>query len=223
MPDLTILPAPSNYKCSFLKDEYCAELSKDSFVIVTCAWAALQLTWTFMLLFVHFFQVSQNITTYENMRHAPDAGPLLAAVTSGTTSLESANVVDSTGPGGHSHPHAHKHASAAKRPGLISSWCAILGVDTFIAIAFQGYKGSQQNKDKHHKHPRKTKPFSRGIFRNCQDFWMDGPLFGLKQNGKALLGGEAVDYTNMYEVPRKGMQYRGEYARVADDVEEAEV
>lgn len=73
---------------------------------------------------------------------------------------------------------------------------------------------------------KKGNPFSRGVFRNCQDFWMDGPAFRRKREGtKALLGGEVVDYGNLYDVPRGGgggMQYRGGYEAVPA-AEEGEV
>lgn len=38
---------------------------------------------------------------------------------------------------------------------------------------------------------------------------MDGPVFRRKTGGKALLGGEVIDYTSIYEVPRGGMRYGG--------------
>lgn len=224
--DITILPAPKSVHCSLISDEYCAQLSKDPFVIVTCAWASLQLTWTFMLLFVHFFQVAQNVTTYESMRHTDDAGPVLAALTTGTTSLEAAGITDTppgaAGPAGSAatgRPH-----KPPKPEGCLTRWGKIFGVDTFLTIAFQGYKGATGAKGKdEHKHRRKARPFSRGIFRNCQDFWMDGPLFGHKESGKALLSGVIVDYTSMYEMPRGGgggMVYRGGYEQVAGAEEE---
>lgn len=194
--------------------------SKDPLTIITNAWAVLQLTWTFMLIFVHLVQVGKNMTTFESMRTMDQVGPLMSAITTGTMTLDSAQVTESGAspdPAGHGHRHGHKHGHN-KQEGCMSRWGKILGIDTFIAIAFQGYKGHKDKK--HAQHVKKQNPFSRGILRNCQDFWMDGPVFGRKESNKALLGGEVVDYANLYDVPRGGMQYRGGYEAVASAEEE---
>lgn len=159
-----------------------------------------------MLVFVHFYQIAKNLTTYESMR-TEQVSPLLSAVSAGTMSLDGAQV---TAAGAGHHGHNHK-----EQEGFLARWSKILGLDTFFAIAFQGYKGHQ---DKKHRHPKKANPFTRGILRNCQDFWMDGPVFGRKVSNQGLLGGQVVDYGNMYEVPRGGMSYRGyEEVATADD------
>ncbi|KAK5138216.1 hypothetical protein LTR08_004912 [Meristemomyces frigidus] len=208
---LEVLPEPEEFECSVLNDALCAQFMKDPLTIVTNAWGSLQLTWTFMLLFVHLTQVARNITTFETMRGNLQAGPIMAAVTTGTLSAESAqlNGPDTTT----SKPHAHHHK---KKEGCLTQWSKLLGLDTFITIAFQGYKGSQQSKAEKHRRKREN-PFTRGVVRNCQDFWMDGPMFRRKEEGcTALLGGEIVDYASMYDVPRRdGMQYRGGYESVA--------
>ena len=188
------LPAPQTFTCTFLADDLCKEYSKDPFTIVTNAWGSLQITWTFMLIFVHLTQIARAVTTYETMRGHTQVGPILTAVATGTTSPEGAQVTDDTN-------------KAKKKEGCFTQWSRLLGLDTFMTIAFQGYKGSQQ-KAKQPKAP--GNPFTRGVVRNCQDFWMDGPVFGRRlETGKALLGGERVDYTALYEVPRGGsMRYR---------------
>ena len=44
---------------------------------------------------------------------------------------------------------------------------------------------------------------TRGVITNCKDFWCDGaPVFKKKESGFARLGGERVDYTRLYEVPK---------------------
>lgn len=51
---------------------------------------------------------------------------------------------------------------------------------------------------------RYRNPFSRGIVTNCRDFWCDSaPYFGRREPGFAMLGGEVVNYNNMYEVPMR--------------------
>jgi len=57
--------------------------------------------------------------------------------------------------------------------------------------------------------------------QNCKDFWCDpAPVFGRRETGAAVLGGEPVNYTEMYESPvvtevLKGRtRERGGYERV---------
>ena len=166
-----------------------------------------------MLLFVHLTQIGRALTTYESMRGNKQAGPIMTAMATGTTNMEDASITASgAGPdpavGGHSH---------AKKDGCFASWKKMLGLDVFFEIAFNGYKGTRHgsNLERQRKRPN---PFTRGMLRNCQDFWGDGPVFGRSSaNGAALLGGEKVDYTTLYDVPRGGMRYGSGYEAVAGD------
>jgi hypothetical protein len=176
-----------------------------------------------MLLFVHFIQIARALTTYESMRSNTDPmGPVMSAVATGTLDPDSAQITASGAgpdtPGSHGHGHAHKKN---KKEGCFSSWKKMLGLDVFFTIAFNGYDGSKTKKEKQQR--KRGNSFTRGIFRNCQDFWGDGPVFGRKENGVALLGGQKVDYTRMYEVPRGGMRYRGGGGYESVDGGEAEV
>lgn len=158
-----------------------------------------------MLAFVQLVQVGRATTTYESMRgnrHSHGHGtPITNALVTGST------IVDASG-GGPS--PAVKHVP--HQEGCFSRWKKLLGIDTFLLIALHGSKAEQV------KATRKSNPFARGMFRNCQDFWLDGPLIARKSNGEAMLGGERVDYTKMYDVPRVAMRYRGEgYQEVAGD------
>lgn len=203
-PDIEVLPLPATSQCTFLKDPFCAEFNKDPLTIVTTSWAALQLTWTFMLLFVHLTQIARNITTYETMRNQSHAGPLMTAITTGTTSAADAQLDGaSASVGGHGHNHGAKN-----KEGCLGQWSRLLGIDTFITVAFQGYKGSRSKTERIRQ--RKSNPWTRGVFNNCQDFWMDGPVFKRKAEGtRALLGGDVVDYARVYELPGEGgMAYR---------------
>lgn len=204
--DIETLPDPLELNCAIFKEALCVPFSKDPLTIITNAWGSLQLTWTFMLLFVHLTQVARAITTLETMKGQGQLGPIMTAIATGAVSADGAQVnssgsgPDPVGNGLHAHPHK-------KKEGCLSQWYRLLGLDTFYTIAFQGYKGAR-NKDAS-KRTEQSNPFTRGIFRNCQDFWMDGPTFGRKASGKALLGGELIDYTNIYDAPRGGMRYGG--------------
>lgn len=179
-----------------------------------------------MLMFVQLVQVSRALTTWENMRgshghgHSKASDAITSALTTGTTSRSGAQIGD-TGMGpdpalppthapGHNHPH-HK-------AGCFAQWKKILGVDTFVETALDGVSGN--------KRPRSQRnPFSNGCIGNCKDFWCDpAPVFGKRENGAAMLGGQVVDYTAMYETPRlmiatrrRGGDNAGAYAAVGND------
>lgn len=84
----------------------------------------------------------------------------------------------------------------------------MFGVDTFLATA--STTGEQSR-------TARKNPFSRGWIQNFRDFFCDPvPVFGSRSHGEALLGGQRVDYTTLYEVPtsfggirrrREGMEY----------------
>ena len=170
-----------------------------------------------MLLFVHFVQIARALTTYESMRgNTETMGPIMTGLATGSLSADSAQITASGA--GPDPTTSHSHPNKKAKEGCFSSWKKMLGLDVFFAIAFNGYNGSKTKREKQQR--KRGNPFTRGIFRNCQDFWGDGPVFGRKENGAALLGGQRVDYTSMYEVPRGGMRYRGGYEEVA--VEEGE-
>ncbi|KAK5163203.1 palmitoyltransferase akr1 [Saxophila tyrrhenica] len=198
------LPDPPELNCAILKDPLCAPFSRDPMTIITNAWASLQLTWTFMLLFVHLTQVGRALTTFETMKGHGQVGPLMTAMTTGSTTEGAQVGLAGSGP---DPVGSHKHGKSKKKEGCLTQWSRLLGLDAFYTIAFQGYKGAKDRETPAARKP--SNPFSRGVFRNCQDFWMDGPIFGRKQDGQALLGGERVDYTALYDVPRGGMRYRG--------------
>ena len=207
MVDIEALPAipASDLHCEILSPELCAQWSKDPLTIITNLWASLQLTWTFMLIFVHLLQIARATTTYESMRGNLQAGPIISAMATGSTSLEAANITSGSDGG-------TAGGGKKKKESCLGQWKKLLGLDTFFAVAFNGYRDSK-NKDEVRRQKRQN-PFTRGVLRNCQDFWGDGPVFGRKENGTALLGGQKVDYTSMYEVPRGGMSYRGGYQAV---------
>ena len=191
-PDLENSPSPSISECNILAESICKIVLRDTFTVVLSIWTSLQLTWVTMLLIVQLVQISRATTTYENMRGHGGQGSLAseaitAALTSGSTSLSGAQL-DS--PSGHSHGHGHHH-----KEGCFAQWKKLLGLDTFLATAQDGLEGSRRNR-------RRQNPFSRGIIMNCKDFWCDpAPFFGKRDTGVAMLDGQVVNYTRMYETP----------------------
>jgi palmitoyltransferase len=169
-----------------------------------------------MLLFVQFIQISRAMTTYENMFGVNTRSPasLASAFTSTGAPLDpgqqpappSGSDVGPHAPGGH---HGHRHG------GILKHWGRLLGVDTFIETArgrgaATGAAGRKKNRN----------PFSRGCLANCRDFWCDpAPVFGQRETGAAVLGGQAVNYTEMYESPAVMEAVRGRrgYEAVAGD------
>ncbi|KAF2864385.1 Palmitoyltransferase akr1, ankyrin repeat-containing protein akr1 [Piedraia hortae CBS 480.64] len=206
---LEVLPPPLESSCSVLNEKWCAQFSKDPLTIVTACWASLQLTWTTMLLFVHLTQIARNITTFETIRSAVQAGPLMTAIATGTTSIDAS---DLAGPEAPSPQRMH-----AKKEGCCSQWYRLLGIDTFLTIAFQGYNGSKKPASERRQR-KKRNPFYRGVFSNCRDFWTDGPILHTKSNGcSSLLGGEGIDYGHLYEIPRMAYQRSGYEAVPSED------
>jgi len=194
------LKSPKDVTCNILSDDICKILHKDPFTIVLSIWAAFQLTWVTMLLFVQLIQVARNLTTYESMRghlHSnTTADALNSFVTTGDTSQDVAGNAPTTGfgsgqdigdvPGTRQH---HRHS-------VWDQWKRLLGLDTFMATAIHGSQAGQQRRIG-------GNPWSRGIITNCKDFWCDGaPIFKNKESGYARLGGDRVDYTRLYEIPK---------------------
>lgn len=189
---------PADAQCRIVNSTVCDILSRDTFTLVLTFWAALQLIWVSMLCAVQLVQISRNQTTMENMRgHSidqahPATRAFTTALTAGTTSLAAAGLsADGHGPdpvvAGHNHAH-HKG-------GFFQQWKRLLGLDTFLATAQAGFgEGGRST--------RRRNPFSRGIVTNCRDFWCDpAPIFGKREAGSAMLGGEVVNYYRMYETP----------------------
>ena len=185
-----------------------------------------------MLLCVQMLQIARNLTTYESMRghlhNHTAADAVNSFVTTGATSQE---VLAGEGGGGAGSAPTNGFGSGqdigeAARPrtakqSLWSQWKRLLGLDTFAAIALRGSAAGQPRA----RAARRENAFSRGMVTNCKDFFCDGsPVFGRKEGGYARLGGERVDYTRLYEVPK--MRYQREragerYESVGGDDEEA--
>ncbi|KLU90314.1 palmitoyltransferase AKR1 [Magnaporthiopsis poae ATCC 64411] len=112
----------------------------------------------------------------------------------------------------------------APAPPRALTWGRLLGVDAFIETATgRGAAAGGNNRRK-----RKRNPYSHGCVANCRDFWCDpAPVFGRRETGAGMLGGETVNWTEVYESPagmgigaatrRSGAARRGGYEAVAAD------
>lgn len=158
-------------------------------------------------------QVARAMTTYESMSGNRDAGPLTTALVTGSTSPEGGQV-DASGGGPEAGAQGGARRRKEKKEGCWAQWKKLLGLDTFIATALHGSRAAEVQAR------RRQNPFTRGVVRNCLDFWVDGGGFlgRGRESGMGVLGGESVDYRKMYEVPRSGMRYRGNgYEAVGDE------
>ncbi|KAJ6123270.1 hypothetical protein N7512_005735 [Penicillium capsulatum] len=206
-------PSPaSEAKCNIINDTLCDYVSRDAFALVLNVWIVLQLVWVTMLCAVQLVQISRNQTTFENMRgHAidrsyPSTQAFASAMTAGTTSMDAAGL-SAAGQG----PNPALARPAPRRHGCLQQWSSLLGIDAFFATARDGLREGPQA-------ARPRNPFSRGLMTNCRDFWCDpAPLFGTRESGAGMLGGEVVNYHDMYETPtrlhagsrsREGPSYR---------------
>jgi hypothetical protein len=193
--------------CNVFAPQLCQVVNSDPYALMLAIFVTAQLSWVIMLLFVQFVQISRGMTTYENMY--------------GVTEIASA-VVSSTGvpldPNhpGHGPPSQSRHGQHGHRhghDGCMRNMSRLLGVDPFIETV-RGTGAATK------KQQRRKNPFSRGCITNCKDFWCDpSPMFGARDNGAAMLDGEKVNYTDMYESPTMMAlgRRRGGYEPVAGD------
>lgn len=206
-PDFRNVSPSASEECNVLSASLCQYINADSFTVTLGLWMTLQLTWVTMLIFTQFFQLSRAMTTYENMYGVHDASLMTPFTSTGTPLDPTVAPVDPA-------PSRHKHAGG----GTLKQWSRLLGVDPFIeTIAGRG----AANAAKGGKRQKKKNPYSRGCVVNCKDFWCDpSPVFGERENGMAVLDGEKVDYTAMYESPAlmrlSGMRDRGGYEVVEE-------
>ncbi|KAK3331795.1 Palmitoyltransferase AKR1 [Cercophora scortea] len=204
---LTSLSPSASEECNILAPSLCRIVNADAYSLILAIWATLQLTWVAMLLFVQFVQVTRAMTTYENMfgidRHS--ATSLTSAFTSTGAPLDPSQLPPSGSSAqpdaaGHGHGHGHKHGGE----GFLKQWSKLLGVDAFIETA--AGRGAATAKNRR----RKGNPYSRGYVNNCKDFWCDpAPVFGKRETGAAVLGGQPVNYMDMYESPAMMEATRG--------------
>ena len=148
-----------------------------------------------MLLVVQLVQIARAQTTYESMRSrthpsSQAAVAITSALSSGTTTMNGAQI-DPIGRGPNPAIGSPVNRPHPRREGCFSQWVKLLGLDSFVATA----AGRGRSR-------KRGNPWSRGVITNCKDFWCDpAPYFGKRENGAAMLGGEVINYTRMYETP----------------------
>ncbi|KAI1265208.1 hypothetical protein F5Y18DRAFT_61741 [Xylariaceae sp. FL1019] len=210
-------PQSVSTECLVLSEPLCKVINTDAFTVLIGLWGTLQLTWVSMLIFVQFVQVARAMTTYENMYGIQDgsAASIMSAFSSTGAPLDPNHPSAGVPPSAAHDPlgakkHGHNHR------GFLQQWSRILGVDTFIETATgRGAAGQKMQKKKN--------PYSKGYVQNCRDFWCDpAPMFGRRENGDAMFGGDRINYTDVYESPAAmglGMtgRRRGGYEAVAGD------
>ncbi|KAI1781318.1 ankyrin [Hypoxylon cercidicola] len=217
------LPKPDTANCLLLAESICDVVTVDPYTVLLGLWTTLQLTWVGMLIFVQFIQVARAMTTYENLYGIQDGSvsSITSAFTSTGAPLDPSHAdvaappsaaADPLGVGRGAHAHAHKK-------GFLKQWGRLLGVDTFIETA-TGRGAATGNKTQ-----KKRNPYNKGLVQNCRDFWCDpAPIFGRRETGDAVLNGEKINYTEIYESPTAmnlgltaGRSRRGGYESVAGE------
>ena len=219
--DIENLPASTETHCNILSDAVCELVSRDTFTVILGIWVTLQLLWVTMLLVVQSVQVARAQTTYESMQsrihpssHAAVA--ITSALSAGATTMSGAQI-DPTGRGPNPATGSTIDRTRPKREGCFSQWQKLLGLDTFVATASGGVRSRKRGN-----------PWSRGVISNCKDFWCDpAPYLGRRETGAAMLGGEIINYTRIYEMPPRMKAQRsrqddsGElYHSIVDDDDE---
>lgn len=181
-------------------ESVCQVINFDPYTVLLGLWTTAQLTWVGMLLFVQFIQVARAMTTYENMYGIQDgsASSIVSVFTSTGAPLDPNHPDAGAPPSAADDPLGTRGAHAHhKKMGFIKQWARLLGVDTFIETA-TGRGAATNNK----KSRRKRNPYSRGYLQNCRDFWCDSaPVFGRRETGDAMLDGQKINYTEIYESP----------------------
>ncbi|KAI2616693.1 ankyrin [Hypomontagnella submonticulosa] len=192
------LPKSGSTDCILLAESICKIVSIDSYTVVLGLWTTLQLTWVGMLIFVQFVQLARAMTTYENMYGVRDSSgsSMGSAFTSTGAPLDPNHPDAITPPSAAADPLGTSGAHAHKHKGFLQQWGRLLGVDPFIETITG--RGAATGK----KMRKKRNPYNKGVMQNCRDFWCDpSPIFGRRETGDAMLGGERINYTDIYESP----------------------
>lgn len=211
MIDIAAIPLPLTAECKILPMEICQPLVTDAYTTILTIWAALQLTWLTLLVAVQFYQITRGITTHElsNLQKYGFLG-------GGNITVEDRmqEGVSSRLPPV-STPDAPPHTRFQR-------CLRILGVEQF----FTTFKDKRQRAVAQR---RGMNPFDQGgCLTNCSDFWavpehlneentrgwlesglkIRGVGFQLGKGGDAKLGGQEVNYFEMWEVPERRRKIR---------------
>ncbi|GAA5877540.1 hypothetical protein JCM3774_005900 [Rhodotorula dairenensis] len=192
-PDL----APDAYCPALVPNLVCTATTYDPFAFAVASWAALQLTWTVILLAAQLWQVARQMTTLEvsNVgRYGYMGGkPGLAATSqfgAAAATVPAAAAVPASGvstpgsTGGDDDPASLAHAPRPKK-GTFDYLLKLLGLDRFTS------RGKAISGLAHATRGDVVNPFDLGVRSNCVDFWTRGQELG-------------VEYERLYEIPAAG-------------------
>ena len=191
--------------------ELCQPLITDAYTTILTIWAAAQLTWLSLLVVVQYYQITRGITTHElsNLQKYGFLG-------GGNVTVEDRmqEGVSSRLP-----PIATPDAVPQTR---FQRCLRILGVEQFFSTFKDKRKRAVAQR-------RGMNPFDQGgCLTNCTDFWavpdhlneentrgwlesglkLRGMGFKLGKGGDARLGGEEVNYFELWEVPERRRKNR---------------
>lgn len=181
-PDL-----PDNASC-LIPGPLCVASHYDPFALSVVIWAALQLSWTTILLVAQLWQVCRQMTTLEvsNVgRYGFMGGKpgVSAAAQQGLVERWTMERDVASTASGEEHQHG-AGCSHGKKSGKPNFLLKILGIDRFTTgKAAEGLA----------KAGTVANPFDLGFIKNCYDFWGRGRELG-------------VDYTRLYDVPEGGFR-----------------
>jgi palmitoyltransferase ZDHHC13/17 len=201
--------------------DVCEPLVKDPYTTLLTIWTAAQLSWLSILVFMQYHQLARGITTHElsNLQKYGFLG-------GGSVTIEDRmqEGVSSRLP-----PIARPDSKPSSR---WQKCLRILGVEHFAL-------GFRDRRQRAVAQRRGMNPFDQGrVWTNCRDFWavpahvndessrgwldnglkINGMGFQLGKGGEGRLGGEEVDYFEMWDVPEKRRKTRAsdrEYESVA--------
>ena len=191
--------------------EICQPLITDPYTSLLTIWAAVQLCWLTLLVVVQYYQISRGITTHEltNLQKYGFLG--------GGNITPEDRMQDGISSRLPPVPTQHNHPT-----GKLHKCLRILGVEQF----FTTFKDRRQRAVAQR---RGMNPFDQGGFwTNCGDFWavptdlgedgqsawldrglrVRGMGFQLAKGGEGRLGGEEVNYFELWDVPEKRRKVR---------------
>jgi hypothetical protein len=198
---------PTDAECGILPTEICQPLLTDPYTTILSIWSLAQLLWVTLLVIVQHYQISRGITTHElsNLQKYGFLGGgnitvedrMQEGVSSRLPPLSAPDIVP---------------------PTRFRKCLRILGVEQFFATFRDKRKRAVAQR-------RGMNPFDQGGWTtNCGDFWsvpeydeediprkvwldsglrVRGKGFKLGKGGVGRLGGEQVNYFELWEVPER--------------------
>lgn len=199
---LEVLGPSGQTQCVLHDDWACDVLNRDAFTMTLMFWLIPTTGFAVSLLAAHIVLIGRGMTTFEVKRPmkqmSSTAEFITSAVTSGTTNFEEASL---NGPGTGA---VGDQTSIQTSQRWWTQCMTILGLDTAIALAMYGSNGPEIAARRRRNNGHGQNPFSQGCTQNYKDFFMEPtPIFGRTPNGQGMLGGEVVDYTTIYQPPRR--------------------